>query len=223
MSRRRTLTIGGLVPKLALSLLDVGLHAPLQRSRFYMSKRNIIVLTAPSGAGKTTIARRVMQEFPELSFSVSATTRDPRESETDGEDYHFLSEAAFRRRVENGDVLEYEEVYPGQFYGTLRSEVEEKAADGGVLLDIDVRGARNVKDTFGDDALVIFIAPPSMAELRRRLTRRGTETDRSMQDRLERAEIEIQQADSFDAVVVNDELDEAVEETLREIRQFLTS
>ena len=188
-----------------------------------MSKRNIIVLTAPSGAGKTTIARHVMNAYPDLSFSVSATTRQARASETHGEDYFFLSEEAFRERIEEGDVLEYEEVYPGQFYGTLRSEVEKKATNGGVLLDIDVRGAQTVKDTFGDDAYVIFIAPPSMQELRRRLTQRGTETDRSMTERLERAEMEMDQAETFDAVVVNDDLNDAVQETLREIHQFLTS
>jgi guanylate kinase len=188
-----------------------------------MSDRNVIVLTAPSGAGKTTIARRVMAEMPELSFSVSATTREARPGEVHGVDYFFLSEDEFRRRVESGEVLEYEEVYPGQLYGTLASEVEQKARDGGVLLDIDVRGAQSVKDAFGDDALVIFVAPPSMETLRRRLNRRGTESDRSMRERLDRAEMEMDQADRFDAVVVNDDLGAAVEETLQVVRQFLNS
>ncbi len=186
-----------------------------------MSDRHIIVLTAPSGAGKTTIARHVMEELPHLSFSVSATTREARPSETHGEDYFFLSTAEFRERVKSGEVLEYEEVYPGQLYGTLISEVEQKARNGGVILDIDVRGAKNVKQVFGDDALVIFVQPPSMEVLRRRLEGRGTETDRSMDERLRRAEMEVQQADRFDAVVVNDDLDTAVEETLQAIRQFL--
>mgnify|MGYP002763427099 FL=1 len=188
-----------------------------------MSDRKIIVLTAPSGAGKTTIARRVMAEIPELSFSVSATTREARPDETHGEDYFFLSDEAFRSYVDQGEVLEYEEVYPGQFYGTLRSEVASKAEDGGVLLDIDVRGAHSVKDAFGDDARVLFVAPPSMEELRRRLRKRGTESDRALRERLERAEMEMDEADRFDAVVVNDDLDRAVEETLQEIRHFLSS
>jgi guanylate kinase len=187
-----------------------------------MSDRKIIVLTAPSGAGKTTIARRVMQDLPQLSFSVSATTRDARPGETHGEDYFFLSDDEFEAFVDEGEVLEYEEVYPGQYYGTLKSEVADKAENGGVLLDIDVRGAQSVKNAFDGDAFVIFIAPPSMDELRRRLQERGTETNRAMQERLERAEMEMDQADTFDAVVVNDVLDRAVQETLQEIRQFLS-
>jgi guanylate kinase len=188
-----------------------------------MPDQNIVVLTAPSGAGKTTIAHRVMEAMPEMQFSVSATTRPPRPDETDGEDYHFLSVNEFETRVDAGDLLEYEEVYPDQFYGTLRSEVESKAQDGPVLLDIDVKGALNVKRIFGDDALVLFIAPPSHEELRRRLTGRGTEDAAALQDRLNRAELELEKADACDAVVVNDDLGPAVEETLTQIRQFLSA
>lgn len=186
-----------------------------------MADRNIIVLTAPSGAGKTTIAHHVMEAVPEVEFSVSATTRPARPDEADGEDYHFLSNEAFHRLADEGELLEYEEVYPGQFYGTLRSEVEAKAAEHPVLLDIDVRGARNVKRAFGDDALVLFIAPPSMDELRQRLEGRGTESNERVRTRIERAEMEMQMRDRFDAVVVNDVLDEAVEETLGIVRRFL--
>lgn len=186
-----------------------------------MPSLDIIVLTAPSGAGKTTIAHRVMEAIPEVEFSVSATTREPRPHETDGEDYHFVSEDTFRRFVEEGELLEHEEVYPGQFYGTLRTEVETKAAVHPVLLDIDVRGAFNVKRLHGDDVLLVFIAPPSMEELRRRLERRGTESDERFKARIQRAEMEMQQRDACDAVVVNDELDQAVEETLDLIRRFL--
>lgn len=188
-----------------------------------MPDRNIVVLTAPSGAGKTTIARRVLTALPEMQFSVSATTRDPRPGERDGRDYYFLSVDEFRARIDAGDLLEYEEVYPGRYYGTLRSEVESQADENPVLLDIDVNGALNVKRIFGDDALVLFVAPPSVEELQRRLEGRGTEDPKAVRDRLQRAEKELQQSDACDAVVVNDELDAAVEETLTRIRQFLMS
>jgi guanylate kinase len=186
-----------------------------------MPDQNIIVLTAPSGAGKTTIAHRVLEAMPDLQFSVSATTRAARPDETNGEDYHFLSTEEFERRIEAGDLLEYEEVYPGQFYGTLQSEVETRAEEGPVLLDIDVNGARNVKRLYGDDALLLFVAPPSLDELKRRLEGRGTEDRESLRDRLNRAERELETADACDAVVVNDDLETAVEETLTRIRQFL--
>jgi guanylate kinase len=188
-----------------------------------MPDRNIVVLTAPSGAGKTTIAHRVLEAMPEMQFSVSATTRDARPDETDGEDYHFLSTEEFERRIDDGDLLEYEEVYPGQFYGTLRSEIEAKSTNGPVLLDIDVEGALNVKQAFGDDALVLFVAPPSKEELRARLKGRGTEDAEALASRLERADRELAKRNAFDAVVVNDDLDTAVEETLDRIRQFLRS
>ncbi len=188
-----------------------------------MPNQNVVVLTAPSGAGKTTIAHRVLDEMPEMQFSVSATTRDARPDETDGEDYHFLSTDEFKQRIEAGDLLEYEEVYPGQFYGTLRSEIEAKSEKGPVLLDIDVDGALNVERLFGKDALVIFIAPPSKEELRNRLEGRGTEDERTLANRLDRAERELERTNAFDAVVVNDDLDTAVGETLGRIRQFLNS
>ena len=188
-----------------------------------MPDRHVIVLTAPSGAGKTTIARRVMAEMPAVQFSVSATTRDPRPNETHGEDYYFLSDEAFDAAIENGDLLEYEEVYSGTRYGTLREEVARKSKTAPVLLDIDVKGAANVKRIFGEDALVVFIAPPSMDELEQRLRGRGTEAEADFQDRIDRAAWEMEQADRFDVTVVNHdgELDRAVAETLTAIRQFL--
>jgi len=188
-----------------------------------MPDHSIVVLTAPSGAGKTTIAHRVLDALPAMQFSVSATTRPPRPDETDGVDYHFLSIEEFQARIEAGDLLEYEEVYPGRYYGTLRSEVEAKTEDGPVLLDIDVNGALNVKRIFGDGALVLFIAPPSLEELQRRLKSRGTEDVQSLQARLDRVEQEMEKAEVCDAVVVNDDLDVAVEETLTRTRQFLNS
>ncbi|PSR01437.1 MAG: guanylate kinase [Bacteroidetes bacterium QS_8_68_28] len=181
----------------------------------------IIVLTAPSGAGKTTIARRVLREMPEMRFSVSATTRAPRPGEEDGTHYHFISEEDFRRCITEGALVEYEEVYPDQFYGTLHSELER--GDAPVLLDIDVKGATSVKEAFGERALVLFIRPPSLEALARRLEGRGTEAEEDLDKRLERAEMELARADACDAVVVNDDLTEAVEETLRHVRSFAES
>ena len=181
----------------------------------------LIVLTAPSGAGKTTIARRVLEEMPQVRFSVSATTRAPRPGEEDGTHYHFLSEERFRDGIKDGILVEYEEVYPGQFYGTLRSELERGAAP--VLLDIDVKGAASIKATYGSRALVLFVRPPSKEALARRLKGRGTEVNEDLDKRLERAEMELARADACDAVVVNDDLAEAVEETLRLVRSFVKS
>lgn len=182
----------------------------------------LVILTAPSGAGKTTIARRVMAEISDLAFSVSATTRPRRDGEVDGEDYYFLSEDEFQKRVERGDFLEYEEVYPGRYYGTLEEELADQARDHPVVLDIDVKGAENVKEAFGAEALVIFIKPPSLEELANRLRARKTETDEEFQRRINRARMELQYADKFDVQVVNDDLDQAVEETLAHIHTFIS-
>lgn len=185
------------------------------------SRGKIVVLTAPSGAGKTTIADALRAEIPGLAFSVSATTRPPRAHEVDGVHYHFVPEGRFRQLIESGELLEYEEVYPGRFYGTLRSEVDRAAETGPILLDIDVRGALNVKRLYGGRALTVFIRPPSMEALRARLEARGTETEATLRTRLETAARELTYADRFDVVVVNDELKTAVAETLRQVRQFL--
>lgn len=186
-----------------------------------MATPRIIVLTAPSGAGKTTIAHRVLQTLPQVRFSVSATTRDPRPGETDGVDYHFVSPETFKQFIAQNAFVEYEQVYDHLYYGTLHAEVDQATAEAPVLLDIDVKGAHNVKRHFGNDALVIFVAPPSLDVLADRLTGRGTEADDAVQERLARARMEIAQADRFDATVVNDDLDQAVDETLALIRQFL--
>jgi guanylate kinase len=185
---------------------------------------NLIVLTAPSGAGKTTIARRLMAEVGGLQFSVSATTRDPRPAERHGVDYFFLSPDAFRERLAAGDFLEHEEVYPGRFYGTLRQEVERIAQREdvrAVVLDIDVKGAINVKRLYGDAARTLFIAPPSLTALADRLHSRGTETEAQVAMRLERAKMEMSYAHEFDATVVNDELEAAVAETVAQVEAFL--
>ena len=184
----------------------------------------LLVLTAPSGAGKTTLARRLMAEVPGLRFSVSATTRAPREKERDGVDYHFLTPEAFAEAVRRGDFLEYEEVYPGRFYGTLRPALDALAAAPGtaaVVLDVDVKGALNVKRLYADRALALFIAPPSLEELAARLRTRGTETEAAIATRLARAEMEMGHAHAFDRVVVNDDLERAVAETVALTRSFV--
>ncbi len=186
---------------------------------------NLIVLTAPSGAGKTTIARRVMAAVPGLVFSVSATTRPPRDGEQDDVDYHFLTPEAFRARIDGGDFLEHEEVYPGRLYGTLRPELEALAARAttrAVVLDVDVIGASNVKRLYGDDALTLFVQPPSLDALAGRLRARGSETADRIALRLERAAMEMAAAPQFDAVVVNDDLDTAVAETTAHVETFLS-
>ncbi|MBT8401275.1 MAG: guanylate kinase [Rhodothermia bacterium] len=183
--------------------------------------RKIVVLTAPSGSGKTSIARRLLEWIPGLSFSVSATTRRRRPHERDGVDYHFVSTAEFERLRQAGDLLEYEEVYPGRFYGTLRSEVERSAQSGPVLLDVEVKGAANVKRAFPVESFVVFVSPPSMEELERRLRARGSEDDDSFRERMDRARHEIKYVDTFDAVVINDDLERAANETLELVRSFL--
>ena len=187
------------------------------------ARKRIVVLTAPSGAGKTTIAKRVMEAIPDLRFSVSATTRPKRGHERDGVDYHFIDLDQFQRYIEAGEMLEYEEVYPGRFYGTLRSEVDRKAAEGPVLLDIDVRGAMRIKALYRGDALIVFVRPPSEEELEHRLRSRATEDEETIRVRLARARSELEYADSdrCDVVIENDDLEVAVEETLAAIRRFL--
>lgn len=182
---------------------------------------HIIALTAPSGSGKTTIARRVLAAFPEMKFSVSATTRPRRPGEQDGVHYHFVSEAQFRQFIQRGALIEYEEVYPGRFYGTLRREVERAARTYPVLLDIDVQGAQHVKQLFKENVLTLFIRPPSLEVLAERLRNRGTETEITLVERVEKARHEITFADQFDAVVVNDDLETAVAETLAHVQAFL--
>lgn len=186
------------------------------------ARPRLVVLTAPSGAGKTTIARAVLARMPELRFSVSATTRPARAHERNGIDYHFVSAERFRSYIDEGRLIEYEQVYPGLYYGTLRDEVERATPDAPILLDIDVNGATAVKRLFGDDALVIFVRPPSLEALKSRLIDRATEDDAARSTRLIRARAELAHSDRFDAVVVNDNVDAAVEETLRLIRRFLS-
>ncbi|MBM3433415.1 MAG: guanylate kinase [Bacteroidetes bacterium] len=189
-----------------------------------MSSGQLLILSAPSGAGKTTLVRRLMAKLPGLAFSISATTRPPRGSEEHEVDYHFLTAEDFRARAERGEFLEWEEVYPGRYYGTLRSEVERLWAEGKVVaFDIDVVGGRNLKQQFGDRALALFVAPPSLEVLGQRLRGRGTETEDQIAQRLAKAEWELAQASEFDRVVVNDDLDRAEAEALAAILAFAPS
>lgn len=185
----------------------------------------LIIFSAPSGSGKSTIINKLMSEYGlQGRFSISATSRKPRGSEQDGVEYYFLTEEDFRGRISEGDFLEYEEVYPGCFYGTLRSEVDRALARGeNVILDIDVQGGLNVKKIYGDRALTLFIQPPSIERLRERLERRGTDAPEVIERRLAKAETELSFAPKYDAVVVNDDLEEACRDAARVIEDFLST
>lgn len=182
----------------------------------------IIIVSAPSGCGKSTIINAIMERANvPLQFSVSATNREPRTGEQNGVNYHFLTTEEFQLHIANGDFVEYEEVYPGRFYGTLRSEVEQRCANGeNVVLDIDVKGGVNVKRIFGSKALSIFIMPPSVEELRRRLESRATDSADDINRRVAKAEFEISFAPKYDTVVVNDNLAEAIDLTESKIIEF---
>lgn len=177
------------------------------------STGKVIVIVAPSGAGKTTIANRLLEEFDCIKLSVSATTRPPRPGETHGKDYFFLNTEQFNELIQKDGFLEWEEFYGGTRYGTLRSEVDKLAKSGYFpLLDIEVKGAKNVKQNYGSNCISIFIQPPSLEALEQRLLKRGTETEQSLQMRLDRAEKEMMYAKEFDYTVINDDLDGAYEQ-----------
>lgn len=182
----------------------------------------LVIFSAPSGSGKTTIVRRLLQEFPQLEFSVSATSRAPRGTERDGVDYHFLSPDEFRAAVEADRFVEWEEVYAGTCYGTLRSELERIWAKGHVIVfDVDVLGGINLKRIFGADACSIFITPPSIEELERRLVGRATDSPEVIAKRVAKAGFELTKAGEFDYRIVNDDLEEAVRATADVVRSFL--
>lgn len=187
-------------------------------------KGKIIVVAAPSGCGKSTIINAIIAEGGlDLGFSVSATTRPPREGEKDGVNYYFMTEEDFRDAIAEGEFVEYEEVYPGRFYGTLRREIDRITDEGhNIILDLDVNGALHVKNVYGDEALTVFIQPPSIDELRRRLEFRGTETPEVIDIRIDRATYELGRAPEFDKVVVNDRLDTAIEQTRNLIDGFIS-
>lgn len=184
----------------------------------------LIIFSAPSGSGKSTIVQWLMKEHPELNlyFSISCTSRAPRGTEQNGVEYFFLTPEEFRQKIANDEFLEYEEVYQDRFYGTLKSQVERQLEQGqNVVFDVDVKGGVNIKKYYGERALSLFIQPPSVEELRRRLVGRGTDTPEAIESRLAKAEYELTFAPQFDHVVVNDDLATAKQETLSLVEEFL--
>ena len=188
-----------------------------------MEEGKLIIISAPSGSGKSTIIGRVMQdESLRLAFSVSATTRPRRGPEVHGVDYYYLTIDEFQHMIENDELVEYQEVYEGRYYGTPKSEVERITAEGrNVVLDLDVLGGVNVKQMYGDRALSIFIQPPSVEVLRERLIKRGTDSMEDIQNRVDKAEFEISIGPQFDYTVINDDLDTAVNEVHDLIADFI--
>lgn len=189
-------------------------------------KGKLIIFSAPSGSGKSTIVNWLMQEHPELKlyFSISCTSRQPRGTERDGVEYFFISAEEFRRKIAGGEFLEYEEVYQDRFYGTLKEQVEnQRLAGQNVVFDVDVKGGVNIKKFYGDDALSVFIQPPSVEELRRRLVGRATDTPEAIENRLAKAEYEMTFAPQFDHILVNDDLEKAKAEAWEIVKAFLRS
>ena len=182
----------------------------------------MVIISAPSGAGKTTIVRHIMCSIPNLGFSVSATSRAPRAGEIDGVDYYFLTSADFRRKIEAGEFFEWEEVYPDQFYGTLKSEIDRIWNQGKhIIFDVDVMGGRTLKRLSGDSSISLFIMPPSIDELEKRLRLRAKDSEEKIQIRIEKADDEIRYATDFDTIILNDDIELAKEEAVTTIINFL--
>ena len=187
-------------------------------------KGKLIIFSAPSGSGKSTLVQHLMTEYPELrlKFSISCTSRAPRGTERNGVEYFFLSPDKFRQKISAGEFLEYEEVYQDKFYGTLKSQVETQAERGeNVVFDVDVKGGCTIKKYYGDRALSVFIQPPSVEELRKRLVGRATDALEVIEQRLAKAEYELTFADKFDKVIINDDLDVAKAEAYQIVSEFL--
>jgi len=182
----------------------------------------LIIFSAPSGAGKTTIVRALLKDIPNLRFSVSAASRPKRPNEIDGKDYYFIPVDEFRKKIENDEFLEWEEVYENNFYGTLKSEVDRIWESGNhVIFDVDVVGGLNIKKYYGDRALSLFVMPPSVEELEKRLRNRSTESESDLKRRIEKARYEMTFAPQFDVVIVNDDLEKAVTEAKFVVENFL--
>ena len=184
----------------------------------------LLIFSAPSGSGKTTIVRKILSKYQNLEFSVSACSRAMRNGEVNGRDYHFLSPDEFRAKIAKNEFVEWEEVYPGSYYGTLKSELERIWSKGNhVVFDVDVVGGLNLKKIYGHKALSIFVMPPSIDELKKRLELRGTETAESIAKRVGKAQQEMEYAKNFDAIIVNDDLEKAVLDTESTLNAFLKS
>lgn len=184
----------------------------------------VIIFSAPSGSGKSTIINWLMQEHPELNmkFSISCTSRPPRGQEQNGVEYFFITPEEFREKIEADEFLEYEEVYTNRFYGTLKSQVEKQLLNGeNVVLDIDVNGGMRVKEFYKERALSVFIQPPSIEELRKRLVSRNTDAPEVIEDRIKRATYELAKGETFDTTVINDDLKTAMVETYNKIKDFI--
>lgn len=187
-------------------------------------KGKMLIVSAPSGSGKSTIVQWLMKEFPELKlyFSISCTSRAPRGTEQNGVEYFFISPKEFRDKIAKDEFLEYEEVYHDCFYGTLKAQVErQREAGQNVVFDVDVKGGINIKKFYGDEALSLFIQPPSVEELKKRLEHRATDSAEAIQERLAKAEYELTFAKQFDKIIVNDDLETAKQETLQVVKAFL--
>ncbi|MCT4561751.1 MAG: guanylate kinase [Crocinitomicaceae bacterium] len=187
-----------------------------------MSSGKCVIFSAPSGAGKTTIVHALLKRLDQLSFSVSACSRDPRPNEVDGKDYHFLGLQRFQEAILNEEFVEWEEVYTNNYYGTLKSELERIWAQGKtVIFDVDVIGGLNLKKAFGENAMAIFVQPPSYEELEKRLRHRSTETEEKIQQRMQKAESELARAEEFDLVLVNDDLEKAINTAELVVSEFI--
>lgn len=189
-----------------------------------MKAGKLIVFSAPSGSGKTTLVRHLLQQNLPLGFSISATSRAPRGNEKEGQDYYFLSQSLFEKKIKADAFIEYEEVYKGAFYGTLRTEIERLWREGKhVVFDIDVKGGLNIKAQYPQETLAIFVQPPSVIELENRLRDRATETEDKIQQRLDKSASELTFSQDFDVILINDELDKAKREAVGLVKQFLRS
>ncbi len=186
------------------------------------SKGKLLIFSAPSGSGKTTLVKYLMQHIDNLSFSISAASREKRGGEVNGKDYYFLTADEFRKKIANSEFVEWEEVYHDKFYGTLKSEVERIRNSGkNVVFDVDVVGGVNIKKLYGNDALAIFVMPPSIEALCERLEGRGTDNDDDIKTRIDKAEHELTFSDKFDEIIVNDNLERAKKETVKIVKKFI--
>jgi guanylate kinase len=187
-----------------------------------MHKGKVLIFSAPSGSGKTTIVQHLLNKYPSLGFSISATTRPQRVSEVHGKDYYFISREEFKQHIKNNNLIEWEEVYPGRFYGTLVSEVQRLWSEGRhVVFDVDVVGGINLKEYFKDRALAVFVKVSSLKDLKDRLRQRNSESEESISVRLNKAEEEYGYADRFDAILINDSLTDALEQAKLLVEQFI--